>query len=229
LKIKVLLYQQKLLGKIPGRDYSQIKKEKCDFICLPEYFFHPEIISFEESIAYLKEISADLHSTIIGGTTVLIENGKKYNTCYIYDNGMEIGHYKKINLYIKEIDNITPGNEYKVFKIKSLNIGILICADVLNQDAWKNLTMLQPDIIFAPAFSPYKEESIDEKFKRDEEIFVNGAKICNCPVIKVCSVGELKGYKLQGRSLIAGKNGVLWGVNPDEENLSIIKTYELNV
>jgi predicted amidohydrolase len=224
---KITLYQCELSGKIPEKDYKQIKAEKADIFCLPEYFFHPDYISYEDSIKYMEKTSKDLKCILIGGSTVLKEGEKLYNACYIFDRGRQIGHYRKRNLYIREIGRITPGDEYKVFDTGNIKIGILICADALYHGAWESLSKLSPDIIFAPTFSPYKDEEVNAKFERDNNIYVSGAKTCNCPVVKVCCIGTFKDTRLQGRSLVASQTEVIWRALPDEEDKKIIKTIEL--
>lgn len=229
MKTRILIYQQKLLGKIPENDFDKIKALKANYTCLPEYFFHSDVITYNDAMRQMQYLSKELNLVLIGGTTVLSENNKLFNTSYIFDRGKEIGHYKKINLFHKEIGKITPGNEYKVFEVNNVNIGILICADVLHQDAWQKMALLKPNIIFIPTFSPYKEESIKEKFMRDEKIYVSGAKICGCPVIKVCGIGTYHDTKIQGRSLAVDKNSIIWRVAPEDEDKSIMKLIEIDI
>ncbi len=225
--MKISIYQQELLGKIPENDFKVIKSYSPDFLVLPEYFFHPDLISYDDSIKYIIKISKELNCTVIGGTTVLEENKKLFNCCYVYRSGEYIGHYCKINLFEREIGKINPGNRYKVFILDKIKIGILICADVLYKEAWNNLKRLKPDIIFIPTFSPYKTESVEEKYLRDEKIFINGAKISNSIIVKVCCIGKYKGTKLQGRSLVCDKNHIIWRVKPEEEDMKIIKNIEI--
>lgn len=227
--MKVLIYQQRLLASIPEADYEEIKSHNPNIVCLPEYFFHPDFISYDDSIAYMKKCSKDFNTILIGGTTVLHKNGNSFNACYIFDKGKEVGYYKKIHLFQPEVGRITPGTEYKVFTINNVKIGLLICADALHNESWVNMSKLNPDIIFIPTFSPFKEESHKEKFKRDNEIYVNGAKTCNSIIVKVCCIGKFKNTSLQGRSLVADKNGIIWRVDPQNEKNKIIKSIILEI
>ncbi len=229
MKIKTVIYQQELLGKIPPQDFKTIKNLNPDHVCLPEYFFHPDFIAYKDSMKLMKEYSEELNCTLIGGSTVLEENGKFYNTCYIFHKGKEKGSYKKINLFFREQGKITPGSEFFTYKFNAINIGLMICADALSETAWNKMAGLNPDIVYIPTFSPYKEETKEEKFKRDEELYVAGAKKCGCPVVKVCCIGQFKDTKLQGRSLVADPNGILWRVEPENENDKIIKKIEIEV
>lgn len=84
-------------------------------------------------------------------------------------------------------------------------------------------------MIFAPTFSPKKEESTEDKYKRDHEIYVRGSKMADAIIVKVCGVkSEFRNF-LQARSLIADKNGILYRVQPEEEDSEMIicKTIEV--
>lgn len=229
MKKTIVLYQQKLFTEIPEDDIRIIKDYHPDFVCLPEYFFHPDFISYEHSLDVMKSLSIELNTILIGGTTVVYENEQMYNTSYIFNKGQKVGRYKKINLYEKELEKITPGDTYKIFEIGGIRVGVLICADVLYRDAWENMKGLNPDIIFIPTFSPFKEETIENKFKRDEDIFVTGAKLCHATIIKTCSIGTFKTTKLQGRSLAASPSGIIWRTDPANEHKKIIKYLEVEL
>lgn len=226
---KILIYQQELLGKIPENDKETIKAAEADIVSLPEYFFHPEIVTYEESIELMEEYSLYFNCILIGGTTVLNKDNKLFNCCYIFNKGKNVGYYAKIHLFKREIGIITPGTDYKTYNVDGLNIGLMICADALYSETWEELSNLNPDIIFAPTFSPYKEESTKEKFKRDEDIYVKGAKKTNCPVVKICCVGKFRDTRLQGRSLVAKENKIIWRVDPEDEDKPQIKIIKLNI
>ena len=84
-------------------------------------------------------------------------------------------------------------------------------------------------VIFSPTFSLIKEEPVEEKYKRDMDIYVRGAAIADAPIVKVCGVkSEYKTF-LQARSLIAGREKVLYRVSPDEEHTQMIIKKEIEV
>jgi hypothetical protein len=85
-------------------------------------------------------------------------------------------------------------------------------------------------IIFSPTFSLIKEnESIEEKHKRDNDIYIRGANIADSTIVKVCGVrSEYKSF-LQARSLIANKSEVLYRVKPEEEHTELIIKKEISI
>jgi predicted amidohydrolase len=153
-----------------------------------------------------------------------------YNTTYVYQDGEELGFYRKKNLFFPEVGTITPGDTFKIFNAYDFNFGVLICADVFHDESFLFMNEHGAKIIFSPTFSLFKEkESIEEKFKRDNDIYIRGAKIADSTIVKVCGVrSEYKSF-LQARSLIANKNEVLYRVKPDEEHTEMIIKQEIEI
>ena len=63
-----------------------------------------------------------------------------------------------------------------------------------------------------------------EKYKRDNDIYVAGARAASSYVVKTCGIGTLFGKPLQGRSLIASPWGVVRRIEPHSENTACILT-----
>jgi hypothetical protein len=83
-------------------------------------------------------------------------------------------------------------------------------------------------IIFSPTFSLIKQdEPVEEKYKRDMDIYVRGAGIADSVIVKVCGVRSDYKTFLQARSLIADKNEVLFRVKPEEEHTQLIIKREI--
>ena len=121
-----------------------------NFIVLPEMFNCPysndkfiEYAEDQESSVTLENISklAKENSTyILAGSIPEKENSKIYNTSFLFDkNGSIIAKHRKMHLfdidvkgeiYFKESDTLTPGNEFTVADTDFGKIGIGICYDV---------------------------------------------------------------------------------------------------
>ena len=179
-----------MIQEIPGiglrESYRQILLQfKPDILAFAEYFLvGPEYANtasaVEMRVEHLHQIRAwsiEFDCLIVGGTIVESENGQKFNRCHLVDKGEILGHYDKIHLYRNEGGGqITPGQEYRVFKWRDFRIGLLICADVLYPESFQAMRELRPDLIFIPTTSPYKPaETPDEKFARDNKVFARGA------------------------------------------------------
>lgn len=239
-KIKVALFQSALKGYLTKPVLKTLSKKKPDFLVLPEYFFYhplvklaenPELYDSRESELKLKKISESLKETvIIGGSMLTIDAGHFYNTCLLYLNGVEIGRYFKQRLFEREIGKISTGHENKVFEVKGIKVGVLICADVFENKYFEDLKRLGADIVFIPTFSPFKKEKIEDKQKRDEQIFVNGARLSGAYIVKTCGVtGNSCYYSIQGRSLIADQERILWRAPFWREDQEILKITNLRI
>jgi predicted amidohydrolase len=213
--------------------YFRILKESTpDIIAFPEYYFvQPEDKSLIDSsqrkdkiLRQLIDWSKEFDCIIIGGSLVEKESGYYYNRSYLLDKDDIVGYYDKIHLFCNEgKGKLSPGLEYKIFTIGDLRIGIIICADVLYPDTFRNLRGLKPDLVFVPTTSPFRSgETHSAKFARDNEIFAIGATLANAVIFKVSACGSIAGHRLQGRSLMASPGKILWRVEPEDEDKSAL-------
>ncbi|MCU0847002.1 MAG: carbon-nitrogen hydrolase family protein [Spirochaetes bacterium] len=236
-KVKVILYQKPLGINISRRDIDEMHDFGPDFICFPEYFFvntglgnhgqteHNQCLQKKR----LELLSKKLKAAVIGGTMPELSGGLMYNTSYVYDNGSELGFYRKKHLFFAEVGKITPGDEYKIFKSRGITFGVLICADVFEDGAFEFMKKKGAEIIFSPTFSLYKEETTEIKFKRDEDIYVRASGISGAVIVKVCGVKSDYKPFIQARSLISDSKGVIYRVGPDEEDRSMIIKKEISL
>lgn len=217
---------------------DRLLAESPDILALPEYYFvAPEDNSVvassfkrEKIIAELQELSSALGCILEGGSIVEQVEGDFYNRSYLLDSGQVIGFYDKIHPYDNEGRGlIKEGIEYKVFDVRGIRIGLLICADVLYRESFENIRGLKPDLLFVPTTSPYKRnESASVKFARDKRIFARGASSSNSIILKVCASGSIAGHRLQGRSLIASPEKILWRIEPQFEDKAALIIAELS-
>jgi predicted amidohydrolase len=236
-KLRIIIYQKPLGVSVSHYDAAVMRDFKPHFVCFPEYFFvnrrlgnHIQTThNFERQIKRIKTISINLNAVVIGGSTPEPENELLFNTSFIYSNGTLLGSYRKQNLFHAEEGKITPGRSLRVFETYGIKFGVLICADVFKDENFTAMKKLGAKIIFIPTFSPKKEETPGEKFKRDNEIFVHAASISGALIVKACGVKSEFKASLQARSLIADKSGVLFRVTPEEEDKSMIIKYETEI
>ncbi len=115
---------------------AQYKREKPDFLLLPEIFTCPYDNSQFPLFAqkdgdsvyrFLAELARTNHFYVIGGSVPeRDEEGKIYNTSYVFDRkGELIGKHRKVHLfdidvpggqYFKESDVLSPGKAMTVFE-----------------------------------------------------------------------------------------------------------------
>lgn len=237
MNIQIVLYQQRLIGKILPGDFKAINRMHPDFVCLPEYFFvsegmgHVQQAQFaNENIETIQALSIDLDTVLIGGSIVeKIEDGY-YNVSYIFDRGQKIGRYCKIHLFKGELhSNLTPGRSFSAFDIRGVRVGLMICADVLYPDSFEEMNKLNCDVVFVPTTSPKKTETLADKLERDETIFVKGAQTARAYIAKCCAVGKIFNSPIQARSLIASPEAILQRAGLDEEEKPLIISQTLSI
>ncbi len=158
-----------------------------------------------------------------------LDDGMLYNTSFVFREGELLGRYRKKRLFFAEVGTITKGSSYEIFEAYGIRFGVLICADVFEDDGFQFMRENGARIIFSPTFSPKKVESIEEKFKRDRDIYVRGAAISGAVIVKVCGVKSERVNFLQARSLIADNNGVIFRVMPEQEDASVIIKKEIQI
>jgi predicted amidohydrolase len=220
-------------------DILHLFRRRPDFVCLPEYFsVDPKAKSHadgdamaERSLIFLEELSRELQCVVVGGTIAQPINGGYGNICTIFDNGTKIGTYQKMNPTGREEEqNIIAGTEPRVFDIRGIKVGVLICADVLEQSMFKSMRELGAEVIFVPTVSPLiADDTVFDKNRRDQEIFVAGSRIARAYVVKTCGVGTIFNGRLQGRSGIFAPWGILKQVTPDSEHKKLVLTANLDV
>lgn len=230
--LKIALLQDRPGSGIRPSYMDILEGESPDIMALPEYYFvspdDDSVISSsfrrDEIVAALEELSIRLGCILVGGSLVEHVDGSLFNRCYMLDSGRIVGYYDKIHPFDNEGRGlIREGNEYKVFGIKGMRIGILICADALYPGSFENIRGLRPDMIFIPTTSPYRPgEKRREKFARDRSVFASGAARAHCPVFKVCASGMITRHRLQGRSLIALPGRIVWRMEPELEHRSAL-------
>lgn len=230
--IKIALIQDNPGSDIREPYLERLNEFRSDILAFPEYYFvGSQFMNVAESyhirddiMDRLRRWSRGLGCIIVGGTLVEEENGRRVNRCYLLNKGDVVGFYDKIHLYRNEGQGLlSPGSEYRVFEIGPWRIGLLICADVLYPDSFWNIRGLGPDIIFVPNTSQLRPgEPIEEKFRRDTEIFAEGANSANAMVVKVSASGVITGRRLQGRSLIALPGKIGWRIEPQNEDRSAL-------
>lgn len=237
MKIRVAACQQPLHEPLSDALLEQL--HGLDFICLPEHYpLASEIRNLEEAASrfqqrkeYLSGLSAKLRAVVVGGTLTERTAGGYYNTCYLFEVGREIGSYRKVNPTPREMSaGVLRGDEFKAFEVRGLRVGVLICADVLNERSFDILRGLDCSITFVPTASPYRStDTVEDKLERDRSIFLEGAKKMKCPIVKTCGVGTTFGHRLQGRSLIATPERILARAEPQQEDAPLLLTAELDI
>jgi predicted amidohydrolase len=160
-----------------------------------------------KTLEFLQVISKQIGGIyLVGGTVLLEDGGKYYNTSTLWRNGKLLGKYKKINPIKSELEaGVTKGCEPLVLDIDLGKIGLIVCADSFDPALVKRVAELGAEIVSLPVAAmgthpPVKGHPLTEKMARDYGVFV--LKVGN-----VCS--NMRG----GRSAIISPWGILGEVS----------------
>lgn len=175
-KIKLALCQMKVVDdkdKNIEKAIEMIDKsinENVDFIVLPEMFNCPyenkmfieycENQNDSHTLSKISQIAKSNNVYILAGSIPEEEDGKIYNTSYLFDrNGEIIAKHRKMHLfdidvkgkiYFKESDTLTAGNDVTIANTEFGKIGIGICYDIRFPELGRLMVEKGASILFYP-------------------------------------------------------------------------------
>lgn len=237
--IKVVAMQLPLGRGLTLSEKISLVKQRPDLVILPEYqLIEPTVPDHVRAALeapryreYLAHLSDELSTTIVGGSLIEATAHGLVNLSLVYDRGNELARYEKQFPMPGEIKaGIAAGKGPVVVEVDGINLGLLICGDVLHEAAFRSLEQLQPDLIAVPTASPYRpDDNAILKEARDETHFRRGAEIAGAYVVKCGGIGTLFGRPLQGRTLVAAPWGILERVEPSQEQRMRMITLTLDI
>jgi predicted amidohydrolase len=212
-----------------------IKNSKADLLVLPELFatgytfvYKEEVISLSEDLGgetaqFLTKIAHSTGAIVIGG---FIEKAEEdiYNAAMIVSKKGVIGSYRKIHLYYKEKLWFSPGNKpLKIYNVKDIKIGIMICFDWMFPETARTLALLGADIICHPAnlVLPYCQKAMVTRCLENRVFAITSNRIGD----------EKRGvdhFKFTGRSQITSYNGEILSSAPKSKEFVDIRNIEIN-
>lgn len=201
-----------------------LKDSKADLIVLPELFAtgytfisKEEAESMAESTEdntaeFLRKTAKRTGAVVVGGFVEKDDN-KIFNSSMIVSESEVLGTYRKLHLYYKEKLWFSPGNKpLEIYKIKDVNVGIMICFDWIFPETARSLALLGADIIAHPANLVLA--------------FCQKAMIIRCLensvyAITANRIGDEKrgddNFHFTGRSQITSSDGVVLSSAPSDE------------
>lgn len=147
------------------------KVDEADIISLPEMWncpyqteLFPEYAEpiYGDSWLAMSTLAKKNNKYIVGGTIPECdEEGKVYNTCYVFDrNGEQIGKHRKVHLFdifahgqqvFKESDTLTGGDSFDTFDTEWCKMAVNICFDIRFPESSRIPAVNGAKVIFNPA------------------------------------------------------------------------------
>ena len=204
-KIFEVIALQKKTYSDPGQNRDAVKAmldsysgPDPDFVVLPEIFTCPYdnkcFPQFAESgegetYRFLANLARERKAYVIGGSIPELEEGKIYNTSYIFDRGGKlIGRHRKIHLfdidvpggqYFRESDVLSPGDSVTVFDTEFGKMGVCICFDIRFPEMFLEMRKMGVRMVFVPAAfnmttGPAHWEVLFRSRAMDQQIYMLG-------------------------------------------------------
>ncbi|MDD7290081.1 MAG: carbon-nitrogen hydrolase family protein [Clostridiales bacterium] len=114
-----------------------------------------------ETWQFLSGIAKELGIYLVGGSVPELEDGKIYNTSYIFSpEGKELGRHRKVHLFdidvpggqrFMESDTLTAGDSFTLVDTPLGKLGVAICFDIRFSDFFRVMGDLGAQLIVIPA------------------------------------------------------------------------------
>lgn len=164
--MRVALFQMEDRGSIKENIEAARKAIlscNADFICFPEFFTIPADYkkrgkNLEDAwrevtvptLQMLTEASRNFLGYIVGGSVVEKDGNDYYNTCFIFRKGRVLAKYRKMSPIEEELKmGIKPGNDTVSLDTEFGRVGVIICADCLNERVVDSIAR-RCDLLFLP-------------------------------------------------------------------------------
>lgn len=167
MKLKIAVVQFNTILHEPQKNIKKAEKfikeasrKKTDIIIFPENFLtgpiqkRTNLILKEKKYSQIFQVLAKEYKIdLVLGSIIEKHKTGNYNVSnYIDAKGKIKSSYKKINLWHTEKNQLTAGNEIKVFNTKYGKIGIIICWDLAFPEILRRMVKKGVKIIFCPSY-----------------------------------------------------------------------------
>lgn len=164
------------------------------------------------------------HDAYIVAGIAEIDGVRLYDTAVLIGPEGYIGRYRKTHLWNREKLIFTAGDEYPVFDTRIGRIGLLICWDIWFPEVARILAAQGADVICSPNNWVWTPPPLFDAAGNCMASYLTMAAshVNSIPIIAADRIGEERGGKFLGCSLITGVNGWPIGAIADAEAEAIL-------
>ena len=192
-------------------------------VVLPEMFNCPYARAYfhafasrghEASVESMSAWARENRVLLVGGSVPEIENGKIYNSCFVFDEqGRLLARHRKVHLFDVDIPGMrfheshtfTPGDAITVFDTRYGRMGAAICFDVRFPELFRAMAERGARVVFLPAqfnqkTGPRHWELLLRARASDNQVYVAG-----------CAAAKYEGfsYECWGHSTVTDPYGMV--------------------
>jgi len=122
-------------------------------VCFPEHWLIDRILSSDDQIyGTFSDLAKELDIYInLGGIYDSSESKIYFVSPTISPEGRIISKQKKVHLFRRENDIAIGGNSFDPFKIDSINVGVMVCHDVVFPESARTLVLKGAEVILNPS------------------------------------------------------------------------------
>jgi predicted amidohydrolase len=109
----------------------------------------------DDYIELFSKLARERNQFIVGGTTVEEDNGRYYDTCFMFDPNGKIYRHRKTHLFPLEREKwgMSEYDAINVIKAENVKIGICVCYESQIPECARTLALKGAEIIFCPSFT----------------------------------------------------------------------------
>ncbi len=173
-----------------------------------EAYAHAEPVPDGPTCTAWAELARELDVYVVAGIAES-DGVQLFDTAVLIGPDGFIGKYRKTHLWNREKLIFTPGSSYPVFETRIGRIGLLVCWDIWFPEVARILTAQGADVICSVNNWVWTPPPLfDEAGNCMASYLTMGASHVNSvPIVAANRVGEERGGKFLGCSLITGVNG----------------------
>ncbi|MDW7990027.1 MAG: carbon-nitrogen hydrolase family protein [Archaeoglobaceae archaeon] len=199
-----------------------------EILLYPEYFSYSKfsLEIGEKTINFLRRISKEFGIVACGN--FVCKEDLISNRATIFDSGDYIAYQDKIHpTKTERFFGITAGKKLKVFRVRNVEICILICADILYPELCRVAALKGAEIVLNPVVS-FKYSELPGTELRHCLYFARSFDNCYA-IVKAGGFGTtFAGSEAVGRSLIASFEGLLAKSKFEEVEEAVVADIDLN-
>lgn len=186
---------------------------RAELALLPEYWFATgpggDPADAANAVRGLYREQSRALGIVVAGNVVERQDGALLNVGVVYDAGRSVLEQPKIHPMPREVQaGVQGGASLRAGKVRAIDVGMLVCADILFPEAARVLALQGAQVLLNPVMSPYRER--DNTKQARDAIFIARAYDSGAFVLKAGGFRVPSGGKgVAGRSLIAAPWGIV--------------------
>ncbi|MHB1909235.1 MAG: nitrilase-related carbon-nitrogen hydrolase [Nitrososphaerales archaeon] len=216
-------------------------------VCLSELFvsqyFPQSETSKEKALGFpnattkaLAKAAQENKIVLVAGSLYEKSGKKRYNTSLVFDEkGRTLGKYRKVHIpkdpSFYEQNYFDSGDEFRIFRTKYCNIGVLVCFDQWYPEAARIEKLLGAEVIFYPT-AIGSVEGIDEvegNWHDAWEAVQVGHAVSNSVIVAAANrVGKERDMTFWGGSFVCNQFGRILARGDDKEGI-VLATCDLDL